>query len=324
MNRANFAYMIRRAVMLIPLLIGLSILMFTLIHAAPGDPTVALMGATAAHNPVAIEQTRKRLGLDKSLPEQYLIWAKHLVQGDFGTAATFNNTSVLKLVKQRLWTTVQLQGLALLIALLLAIPIGIISATRQYSALDNIVTVGSFLGISLPNFWLALLLQIWVGVKLHWFPVISTNQANVAFPGRLRYFVLPVIVLVLPQVAYFARFMRSSMLEVINQDYVTVARAKGLAPNAVLYGHALRNALVPMITVIGLQLPQILSGAVIIEQIFAWPGLGDLAYKSIGQRDYPVILAVTLLAGAAVMVVNLLTDFVYVLADPRVSLGGRD
>ena len=324
MNSNNVAYMIRRALMLIPLLIGLSILMFTLIHAAPGDPTVALMGATAARNPTAIAQTRERLGLDKPLPEQYLIWAKRLAQGDFGSAATFNNTPVLKLVKARLWTTLQLQGAALLIALLLAIPIGIISATRQYSALDNIVTVGSFLGISLPNFWLALLLQIWVGVKLHWFPVISTNQANVAFPERIRYFVLPVIVLVLPQVAYFARFMRSSMLEVINQDYVTVARAKGLPPNAVLYGHALRNALVPMITVIGLQLPQILSGAVIIEQIFAWPGLGDLAYKSIGQRDYPVILAVTLLAGAAVMVVNLLTDFVYVLADPRVSLGGRD
>jgi peptide/nickel transport system permease protein len=186
-----------------------------------------------------------------------------------------------------------------------------------------VVTVGSFLGIALPNFWLALLLQIWIGVKLHWLPVISTNQANVGFPARIRYFILPLIVLVLPQVAYFARFMRSSMLEVINQDYVTVARAKGLPPNAVLYGHALRNGLIPMITVIGLQLPQILSGAVIIEQIFAWPGLGDLAYRSIGQRDYPVILAVTMLAGAAVMVVNLITDFVYMLADPRMSLAGR-
>ncbi len=324
MNGANTAYMIRRSLMLIPLLIGLSILMFTLIHAAPGDPTIALMGVTAARNPNAIEQTRKRLGLDKPLPQQYLIWGQHLLQGDFGNAATFNNTPVLKLVKQRLWITVELQGLALTISLLIAIPVGIISATRQYSMLDNIVTVGSFLGIALPNFWLALLLQIWIGVRLHWLPVISTNQANVPFPGRLRYFILPLIVLVLPQIAYFARFMRSSMLEVINQDYVTTARSKGLAPNAVLYGHALRNALIPMITVIGLQLPQILSGAVIIEQIFAWPGLGDLAYKSIGQRDYPVILAVTLLAGAAVMVVNLFTDLVYVLADPRVSLGGRD
>lgn len=324
MNGANTAYMIRRSLMLIPLLIGLSILMFTLIHAAPGDPTIALMGVTAARNPNAIEQTRKRLGLDKPLPQQYLIWGQHLLQGDFGNAATFNNTPVLKLVKQRLWITVELQGLALTISLLIAIPVGIISATRQYSMLDNIVTVGSFLGIALPNFWLALLLQIWIGVRLHWLPVISTNQANVPFPGRLRYFILPLIVLVLPQIAYFARFMRSSMLEVINQDYVTTARSKGLAPNAVLYGHALRNALIPMITVIGLQLPQILSGAVIIEQIFAWPGLGDLAYKSIGQRDYPVILAVTLLAGAAVMVVNLFTELVYVLADPRVSLGGRD
>jgi peptide/nickel transport system permease protein len=172
----------------------------------------------------------------------------------------------------------------------------------------------------LPNFWLALLLQIWIGVKLGWLPVISTGQANADYPERLKYFIMPVIVLALPNIAYFARFMRSSMLEVINQDYVTVARAKGLDKRNVLYRHALRNALIPMVTIVGLQLPRILSGAVIIEQIFAWPGLGDLAFKAIGQRDYPVILAVTLLSGAAVMIVNLLTDLVYVLVDPRVSL----
>lgn len=322
MDSGIWGYMARRTLLLIPLLIGLSLIMFTLVHLAPGDPVTAMMGERAAANPDFVEQRRAQLRLDDPLPVQYLVWAGNLLKGDFGKAYTFNNTPVLDLIGQRFWSTVQLQLLALAIALAIAVPVGILSATRQYSATDNVVTVGAFVGLALPNFWLALLLQVWIGVELGWLPVISTGQADAGYPERLKYFILPTIVLALPQIAYFSRFMRSSMLEVINQDYVTVARAKGLASNHVLYGHALRNALIPMITVIGLQLPQILSGAVIIEQIFAWPGLGDLAYKAIGQRDYPVILAVTLLAGAAVMVVNVITDFIYVLADPRVKLGG--
>lgn len=322
MNSGTWAYLARRAIFLIPLLFGLSLVMFILIHAAPGDPVTAIMGERAASNPQFVEERRAQLGLDKPLPVQYLYWVGNLLQGDFGKAYSFNNVPVLTLIGQRFWSTMQLQLAALVIGLAIAIPVGILSATRQYSALDNVVTVGSFVGLALPNFWLALLLQVWISVKLGWLPVISTGQAGAPYPERFKYFILPVIVLALPHVAYFARFMRSSMLEVINQDYVTVARAKGLPPRAVLYKHALRNAWIPMITVIGLQLPQILSGAVIIEQIFAWPGLGDLAFKAIGQRDYPVILSVTLLAGAGVMVVNLLTDFIYVLVDPRVKLSG--
>jgi peptide/nickel transport system permease protein len=314
--------MARRVLMLIPLLLGLSLIMFTLIQAAPGDPVLAMMGERAASNPQYVEQARKNLGLDDPMPVQYLRWVGNLVQGDFGTAYTFNNKSVLSLIGERFWTTVELQGIALLLGLLIALPVGIISAMRQYSAIDNIVTVGSFLGLALPNFWLALLLQLWVAVELGWLPVLSSGQASADFPERIKFFILPLIVLTLPNIAYFARFMRSSMLEVINQEYMTVARAKGLSGRSLLYGHAMRNALIPMITVIGLQLPRIIGGAVIIEQIFAWPGLGDLAWKAIGQRDYPVILAITLLAGAAVMVVNIITDFVYVLVDPRVSLTG--
>jgi peptide/nickel transport system permease protein len=321
MQSGIWAYLARRAIFLVPLLLGLSILMFLLIHAAPGDPVLAMMGERAASNPTYVEQTRKNLGLDKPLPVQYLYWLRRIVlHGDLGTAYTFNNKPVMTLIGERFWSTVQLQGIALFLGLAIAVPVGIVSATRQYSAVDNTVTVGSFLGLALPNFWLALLLQIWIGVELGWLPVISTGQANADYPERLKYFIMPVLVLALPNIAYFARFMRSSMLEVITQDYVTVARAKGLDKRVVLYRHALRNALIPMVTVVGLQLPRILSGAVIIEQIFAWPGLGDLAFKAIGQRDYPVILAITLLAGAAVMVVNLLTDLVYVLVDPRVSL----
>jgi peptide/nickel transport system permease protein len=251
---------------------------------------------------------------------QYGRWVGKLVRGDFGTAYTFNRKPVLSLIGERVWGTVQLQGLALGLGLALAIPVGILSAIRQYSTLDNTVTVGSFLGLAIPNFWLALLLQLWLGVQLGWLPTISTSQATAPPEERWRYFVMPVIVLALPNVAYFARFMRSAMLEVVHQDFVTVARAKGLDDRAVHYRHALRNALIPMVTVIGLQLPRILSGAVIIEQIFAWPGLGLLAYDAIGRRDYPVILGVTMITGAAVMIVNVLVDVVYVLIDPRVSV----
>lgn len=315
-----WSYLIRRTLILIPLMIGLSIIMFALIHAAPGDPVVAMMGPTAASNPRYVEQARANLGLDDSLPRQYITWAGNLLHGDFGTAYTFGNKPVIDLIQDRLWNTVVLQGIALFLGILIAVPVGIVSATRQYSKTDNAVTIFSFIGLALPNFWLALLLQVWVAVKLGWLPVISTGQANAPFPERIKYFILPVLVLVLPNIAYFARFMRSSMLEVKNQDYVTVARAKGLPSRTVLYRHSLRNALIPMITVIGLQLPAIIGGAVIIEQIFAWPGLGDLAVKAIGQRDYPVILAITLLSGAVVMIVNMLVDVFYALADPRVRL----
>jgi peptide/nickel transport system permease protein len=318
----TLAFVIRRFVFLVPLLLGLSMLMFALIHAAPGDPVIALMGPQAAANPEYVEQARRNLGLDQPLPVQYVRWLGNVVRGDFGTAATFNNKPVMELIGERFWGTVQLQAIALGLGLLIAVPVGIISATRQYSTIDNTVTVGSFLGLALPNFWLALLLQLWLGVQLRWLPVISTDQANVPLEERWRYFLLPVVILALPNIAYFARFMRSAMLEVIHQDYVRTAKAKGLGESATLYGHALRNALIPMVTVVGLQLPRILSGAVIIEQIFAWPGLGLLAFEAIGRRDYPVILAVTLIAGAAVMVINVFVDVVYALVDPRVSLGG--
>lgn len=316
------AYLIRRVLLIVPLLIGLSILMFGMIHAAPGDPVLALVGPQAAARPEVLEAARANFGLDRPLPVQYLTWLGNVARGDFGRSYSFNNEPVLTLITDRMWGTIQLQGISLFLALAIAIPVGILSATRQYSLPDHIVTVGSFIGLALPNFWLALLLQVWVGVRLGWLPVLSSNQARAEFPDRLQYFILPVIVLALPSIAYFARFMRSAMLEVINQDYVTTARAKGLGPRAVLYRHALRNALIPMVTVIGLQLPQILSGAVIIEQIFAWPGLGDLAFQAIGRRDYPVILGITLFAGAAVMVVSVLVDIVYVLVDPRVKLTG--
>ncbi len=312
-------YLLRRVFLLVPLLLGLSIVMFTLTRIAPGDPVRAFISEQNASADF-VEQTRRNLGLDKPLPVQYALWLGRLVRGDLGTAYTFNRQPVLGLIADRAGASIALQGIALAVALAVAIPVGVISATRQYSALDNLVTVGSFIGLALPNFWLALLLQLYIGVQLGWLPTISTGQAQAPFPERLRFFILPTLVLALPTIAFFARFMRSAMLEVIRQDYVTAARAKGLSNRAVLYRHGLRNALIPLVTVVGLQLPRILGGAIIIEQIFAWPGIGSLVYDAITRRDYPVILGVTMLTGAFVMVVNILVDVLYVLVDPRVSL----
>jgi peptide/nickel transport system permease protein len=320
MHGGIWAYLARRAIFLVPLLIGLSMLMFLLIHAAPGDPALAMMGERAASNPEYVEQVRKNLGLDKPLPVQYVYWLRRIVlHGDLGRAYTFNNKPVMTLIGERFWSTIQLQVIALFLGLAIAVPVGIISATRQYSTIDNTVTVGSFLGLALPNFWLALLLQIWIGVELGWLPVISTGQANAEFPERIKYFIMPVLVLCLPNIAYFARFMRSSMLEVINQDYVTVARAKGLDKRVVLYRHALRNALIPMVTVVGLQLPRILGGAVIIEQIFAWPGMGTLAITAVRGRDYPTIMAINLIGAIAIVFSNLIADVLYAWIDPRIK-----
>jgi len=320
MQPGLWAFAVRRILFLIPLLIGLTVVMFLLIHLAPGDPVTAMLSPQAVANPAYLEQARKNFGLDQPLPIQYVRWLGNVVQGDLGTAYSFNNKPVLSLIGERLGATVELQGVSLLLGILIAVPIGILSATRQYSMLDNTVTVGSFIGLALPNFWLALLLQFWLGVKLGWVKTSSAGIADATFTNQWKYWLLPVIVLTLPNIAYFARFMRSSMLEVIHQDYMTTARAKGLDNRAALYGHALRNALIPMVTVIGLQLPRILGGAVIIETIFAWPGIGMLAWTAIGKRDYPVILGITLLTGAAIMIVNVLVDIVYALVDPRVSV----
>ena len=317
MSAENRTYLLRRTLMLGPLLLGLTIIVFALIHLAPGDPALAFVSEQSI-DPTIIAQVRRNLGLDQPLPVQYAIWLAHVVRLDFGTAYTFNQEPVIQLVKERLPATLVLQALALGLSLLVAIPIGVLSATRQYSVLDHVATVGAFLGLALPSFWIALLMQLVLAVLLGWLPA-STPGADVAGPARLRYLIMPTIVLGLPTLAVFTRFMRSSMLEVIKQDYVTTARAKGLAESVVTYRHALKNAMIPMVTVVGTQLGRLLGGSVIVETIFAWPGLGLLAYESILRRDYPVVLALTLLTGAFILVINVLVDAAYAVADPRVS-----
>ncbi|HLI50733.1 MAG TPA: ABC transporter permease [Thermomicrobiaceae bacterium] len=316
--RSNvLGFVIRRILVAIPVMIGLSIIMFGLIHIAPGGPAEALLSAGSS-NPDFIAQAKKNFGLDKPLPVQYVIYVGKLVRGDFGTSYAFGQP-VWELIKSHAGATIILQALSLAIALLIAIPLGILSALKQYSFLDNTTTVGAFIGWAIPNFWLALLLQFYLSVKVHWLPTLGSG-AGTPFPGRIKYFIMPIIVLALPSVAYFARFMRSAMLEVVHQDYMTTARSKGMHERAIVWGHAMKNAFIPMVTTTGLQAARILSGSVIIEEIFAWPGLGYLAYEAILRRDYPTILGVTIIGGAFVIVVNILVDILYVVVDPRVSL----
>lgn len=317
MSAENRAYILRRVLLLAPLLLGLTVVMFTMMHLAPGDPALAFVSEQSI-DPEVIAQVRKNLGLDQPLPVQYAIWISHVARFDFGTAYTYNQSPVIDLIRDRLPATLTLQSLALLLALALAVPLGVVSARKQYSALDNTATVAAFLGLALPNFWIALMLQLLLAVSLGWLPA-STSGADESGLARLKYLVMPTLVLALPTVAVFTRFVRSSMLEVIKQDYVTTARAKGLAEPTILYRHALKNALIPMVTIVGTQLARLLGGAVIVEYIFAWPGLGALAYESILRRDYPVVLALTLLTGAFILVVNVLVDVAYTFADPRLS-----
>lgn len=309
-------YIIRRILSLFPMLWAISIVVFIIIHLAPGDPAAYFISNTdfSAEQQAKI---RASFGLDKPILVQYLLWLKNAIQGDFGRSFSFG-APVGDLIKERLWATVQLQAAALLFALAVSIPIGIISAIRQYSLLDYLSSTTAFFGISMPDFWFALMLQLFFTLQLGWLPS-STMGAEEPFPGRLRFFVMPVLVLGLARMASFTRFMRSSMLEVIRQDYIVTARAKGVREPMILIIHALRNALIPLITVVGLQLPRLVGGAVIVESVFAWPGLGFLAVDSVLRRDYPVIMALTMVTAAFVLILNLVVDIIYAFADPRLT-----
>lgn len=319
------AYLVRRLLVTIPLLFLLSLLMFGLIKIAPGDPTVFFMPSNPSSVGVDMEVLRERvrheLGLDRPLYVQYLSWLSRAVRGDFGYAFTYQ-TPVTELIRPRILPTVQLQLAALIVAVALAIPVGILSAIRQYSFADHAVTFFSFLGLSLPNFWLGLLLILLFAVRLGWLPSGGIGQGKPPLE-RLEYFILPVLVLASEYLAWFVRFMRSSTLDVLRADFITTARAKGLTERRILYRHILKNALLPMVTVVGLALPRLVGGAIIVESIFAWPGLGRLAYDSVLRRDQPVIMALTILTSITIIFVNLLVDVTYVVVDPRISYGRR-
>ena len=309
-------YIIRRLLMMIPLLLGLSIFVFVLIRLAPGDPTVFYLPPERAADPAIRLKVMARLGLDQPLHIQYFRWLTSALQGDFGYAYGYGEP-VLKLIADHVPATVQLQSAALILALVVALPIGIISATRQYSLMDNTVTVFAFFGLSMPGFWFALMLMLLFAVTWDLLPAVGAGVDKPPLE-RIKYFVMPTVVLAFTYMAVYVRFMRSSMLETIRKDYITTARAKGLREGSVLYGHVLKNAILPVITVIGMSIPTLIGGSIIIESIFAWPGIGRLGYDAVLRRDYPTIMGLTILTATFVMVVNLVVDILYSFADPRI------
>jgi peptide/nickel transport system permease protein len=308
---------------MIPMLILISILSFVLMRLAPGDPARFFLDPEKAVDPKKLANIRHSLGLDQPVPIQYIHWMGRVLQGDLGYSFR-SRLPVTQEIFARLPNTVKLGLAATLLSLIVAIPVGTISAMKQYSIFDYLSTLFAFLGISMPNFWIGLLLiYIFVG-QLGILPAVGTESvpaptdAWARFVDSLKHYIMPTVVLGMQSMASWARYQRSSLLEVIRQDYIRTARAKGLRETTVLLRHALRNALIPLITLAMLSVPNLLGGAFITESIFSWPGVGRLAVHALYARDYPIIQGITLMSAALVLLANLLADILYAIVDPRV------
>lgn len=313
-----FNYVLRRLLFAIPLLLGITLFSFAIIHIAPGDPVTRLMSpeTTAAD----LERMRHVMGLDRPIPVQYAKWVANLVTGDWGRSFS-DGQPVLQKIAERVPATLELSMVSLLLALLIAIPVGVIAATRQYSLFDYGATFTAFIGISIPGFWLGLLLMLLFAVKLRWLPAVGRGPAGgpADMLTMTKHLIMPAFVLAIESTAAFARYVRASMLDVVQQDYIRTARAKGIADRIVIYKHALRNALIPLLTILGLALPGLVGGSAVIESLFAWPGMGRLFVQSAFNRDYTVIMGCLLLSSVLVVLGNLLADITYALVDPRIK-----
>jgi peptide/nickel transport system permease protein len=324
-------YAVRRLILAVPLLIGITCISFVVVHLAPGEPVDLQTGDISIRSTAQAKQALRELyGLDRPLHVQYWDWLSRLARLDFGRSFSADGKPVIEKIAERLPVTLFLNIVELLIIILLSAPIGILSATRQYSAFDKIVTVFVFIGFATPDFWLALLLMIMFGVQLGWFPISGLRSLNweylplwqqqLDFLGHL---VLPIVVAVFGGLAGFSRYMRQSMLEVVRQDYIQTARAKGLPEQTVFGKHALRNALLPVVTILGLSLPGLIGGSVIVESIFAIPGMGQLMVQAVFMRDYPVIMGNLVIVSVLTLFGNLVADITYGLIDPRIRVAGR-
>jgi ABC-type dipeptide/oligopeptide/nickel transport system permease component len=300
-------FLIRRLIVTIPVLLGVATLVFSLIHLVPGDPVQAMLGESASPRDVA--DLRHRLGLDRPLPLQYAAFLTGAVTGDLGTSLR-TNQKVTTAIAERMPATFELAMAAMLAAMLIALPLGIIAAVRAGTGVDHAATTLALVGISMPNFWLGPLLAIVFSVSLGWFPVSGR--------GTPAHLVLPAITLGAPLAAALARMTRASVIEELRELYVLAARARGVSRARAVLRHAFRNSLIPIVTVVGLQFGAVLTGAVITETIFAWPGVGRLLIQSISFRDYPLVQGCILLIAVTYVAMNLLTDLMYGLLDPRI------
>jgi peptide/nickel transport system permease protein len=300
-------FLVRRLLLTIPVLLGVATLVFSLIHLVPGDPVQAMLGESAS--PQEVADVRHRLGLDQPLVTQYWTFLKGAVTGNLGVSLR-TNEPVVQAIADRMPATIQLAVAAILLALLIAIPLGIVAAVRAGTGVDYAATTLALLGISMPNFWIGPLLAILFAVTLGWLPVSGS--------GTAAHLVLPAITLGAPLAAVLARMTRASVIEELRELYVLAARARGVSRTRAVLRHAFRNSLIPIVTVLGLQMGAVLTGAVITETIFAWPGVGRLLIQSINFRDYPLVQGCILLIAVTYVAMNLLTDVAYGFLDPRI------
>jgi len=318
------SYMTKRLLLMVPLIFGITLITFTVIHLAPGNPVEVQTEMSLKVTAQAKENLKKLYGLDKPLHVQYLDWLSRFAKLDFGKSFVDGRTVIDKIV-ERIPITLSINILSMLIILIIAIPIGVLSATRQYSLFDKLSTVFVFIGFSTPTFWLALLLMILFGVNMGILPISGIQSIDVSDMGPfervldwIRHLILPVGISAFGGIAGLSRYSRSSMLEVIRQDYIKTARAKGLPESKVIFRHAFRNALMPIVTILGLSVPGLIGGGVIFETIFAIPGMGQLFYASTMARDYPTIMGILVIGAILTLFGNLIADVSYALVDPRV------
>ena len=311
-------YILKRILIAIPVLIGITIIDYAIMCLA-GSPLEMMQGPRVSE--AALQAKEIAMGLDKPIYVQYFVWLKQLLQGNMGYSIK-SYQSVAAMIGSHIGPTLLLMGASMVLSFVIAIPAGIYSAIKQYSKGDYAVVTVSFLGSSIPGFFLSLLLIYIFTVKLGWLPSsgMTTLGTDGGFVDVLKHMIMPVMVLAFSLAGSNIRYIRSAMLEILQQDYLRTARAKGIGRTKVIYKHALRNALIPIVTIFGMQIPMLFGGAVIIEQIFSWPGLGLLTMTAISDRDYPVIMGVCLLSAIVVLVANLVTDIVYALVDPTIQL----
>ncbi|MBI4772726.1 MAG: ABC transporter permease [Deltaproteobacteria bacterium] len=323
-----WVYLLKRLASMIPLLIGITLISFVVIHLAPGSPVDLQTEMNPKASPEARARLEKLYGLDQPLHVQYFLWLSRMLRLDFGRSFSPDGRPVADKILERLPITILINVLSLALILAVAVPIGIVSAVRPNSLFDKSTTVFVFIGFATPTFWLALLCMLFFGVHLGWLPISgisSYNADQMSDPAwlwdRTKHLILPVLISAFGGLAGFSRYMRFNMLEVIGQDYITTARAKGLSEMRVILKHALRNALMPVITVLGLSVPGLIGGSVIFESIFAIPGMGQLFYQSVMARDYPVIMGSLVIGAVLTLVGNLLADVSYAVVDPRIRTG---
>lgn len=334
----NAGALVRRLLQLVPVLLGVSVIVFLMITLTPGDPVdIMLSGQNAS--PEQVAALRRDMGLDRSLPERFLAFLGNAVQGDFGLSF-FHRRPVTTVIAERLPATIELTLVALIIALVVAIPLGVLAAVKKNTYLDRLSTVGALIGVSMPGFWFGILLIILFAVKLQWLPVSgrigfafevppitrlylvdSLLQGRFdAFWDALRHIILPAITLGLPMAAIVMRVTRTSMLEVLSKDYITFAEAQGLARRTILFHHALKNALIPTVTVAALETGSLLGGNMVVETVFGWPGLGRLVVESIFARNYPLVQAAVLFYALTYVLLNFIADILYTVLNPRIRM----